>query len=559
MPASRRLRRIAAAALLGLLLGAGPAQARGLDTVVQDDANLLHRPESEVLASMTRLAALGVDRVRLTANWAVLTRDPDSETQPRFDAADPAAYEQARWAGIDRAVIAAQATGLKVLIDVGFWAPHWATDDPPGPRARTNVDPAAYAAFVRATLLRYSGTFALPTKTTPAPPSSQDDLLLQGTFGPAPSSESSSSFTVAGDPLPRVEQFALWNEPNHPALLLPQWTGSGRGARPASPTVYRRMLAAAVPAARAVRPDAELLVGNTSSSGGTPGTGAVAPLRFLRELACVDRRLKPLRTPACANYRPIDGDGWAHHPYNRNVRPDTPADPRRPDDVSVAQLGKLGLLLDRLARRGRIAPGLKRIHVTEFGYETIPIPRRPRISKLTQARWLTWAEQIASHQRGVVSWAQFLLRDQPPAPVRVSDSTARPFGQFGTGLDEADGTPKLAALSFVAGLFAQPSGRRNVSVYVRLRLGDDPRTVGIEERRGKRWRTVATRPARGGPPTRRFVMRGQVARTRILPRRTGSRYRIAIKRAGDAAFRSLDVGLVRPLRGPSSHPGPGTG
>lgn len=533
-------------AALALALGApAGAQGRTLETVVQDDANLLHRPAEQVLASMTRISALGADRVRLTANWSVLTRDPDAETRPSFDARDPAAYEQDRWAGLDRAVNAANAVGLKVLIDLGFWAPHWATDDPPGPRARSNVDPAAYAAFVEATLRRYAGDFVPPPDAGPAPPPSLDDAVLRTLFGPT---SDPPPFTVAEEPLPRVEQFALWNEPNHPALMLPQWNGTGKRATPASPGVYRRMLEAAVPAARAARPDAELLVGNTSSSGGKPGTGGVAPLRFLRELACVDRELRPLKTRGCANFTPIDGDGWAHHPYNRNVRPDTPADPRRSDDVSVAQLGKLGLLLDRLARKGRIAPGLKRIHVTEFGYETIPIPRRPRLSQLTQARWLPWAESIAERQQGVVSWAQFLLRDQPPAPVRVSDSTARPFGQFGTGLDEADGTAKPAALSFAAGLFARPSRRGNVAVYVRLRLGNTPRSIAVEERRGTRWRTVATRPARGGETARRFTMNGQGSLTRVLRLRPGARYRLAVQRRRQAAFRTLDVGIVAAVR-----------
>lgn len=548
MPFRSHARRAVSAggAALALLVSATAAQGAALETVVQDDANLLHRPADQVMASMTRLSALGVDRVRLTANWSTLTREPDAEAPPIFDARDPAAYEQARWAGLDRAVIAANAVGLKVLIDLGFWAPHWATDDPPGPRARSNVDPVAYAAFVEAALRRYSGDFVPPPDAGPAPPPSQDDLFLQNLFGspqadPAP-------FTVPADPLPRVAQFALWNEPNHPALLLPQWNGTGKAATPASPGVYRRMITAAVPVARAVRPDAELLIGNTSSTGGNAGTGAVAPLRFLRELACVDRKLRPLTTPECANFTPIDGDGWAHHPYNRNVRPDTPVNRRMRDDVSVAQLGTLGLLLDRLARRGRVAPGLKRVHVTEFGYETVPIPRRPRISKLTHARWLPWAESIGERQRGVVSWAQFLLRDQPPAAERVSDSTARPFGQYGTGLDEADGTPKPAALSFVAGLFARPSGKRNVAIYVRLRLGNNPRTVGIEERRGTRWRSVASRPSNGGRASRRFSMDGQGSLTRVVPLRRGARYRLVVRRSGEAAFRSLDVGLVRPLK-----------
>src|SRR5690349_2333082 len=102
-----------------------PAAARagaGLETVIQDDRILLHQPPDAVRAAMAQIQALGADRVRLTANWSTLARDPDSAQRPQFDASDPAAYEQARWTGLDTAVAAARAVGLKVLIDVGFWA-----------------------------------------------------------------------------------------------------------------------------------------------------------------------------------------------------------------------------------------------------------------------------------------------------------------------------------------------------------------------------------------------------------------------------------------------------
>jgi len=544
-----------ALATAGLLLAllTTPASAASLETLVQDDANLLHRPAEQVAASMARLKALGVDRVRLTANWSVLTRDTDAEQPPVFDAADPAAYEQARWRGLDRAVVAAHEAGLQVLIDLGFWAPHWATDDPPGPRARTNVDPAAYAAFVQAAVRRYDGKFAPAPDAGPPPPPSQDETLLEQTFGPTGGGHdggSAADAVVDVAPLPAVTQFALWNEPNHPSLLLPQWSGTGAAARPASPVLYRRMLAAAVPAARAARPEAELLIGNTSSSGGHPGSGAVAPLRFVRELACVDRALRPLRTPACANFKPIDGDGWAHHPYSRNRRPDAPTRADRPDDVSIADLGKLSALLDALAARGRIAPGLRRIHVTEFGYETEPIAGRPTLDQATQARWLTWAERLATSSPGVVSFAQFLLRDQPPAPTKVSDSPARAFGQYGTGLDRADGTPKLAAASFVAGLFARTAGPRQAQLWARLRLAPGPHTIAVEERRGPRWRQVVTRPAGGGPATRSFSMDGHDAVTRGVVRHAGSRFRLVTPGADGARVRGIEVAAMGPPPAP---------
>ena len=532
---------VAAVVLLGA--NAAVAPAAGLETIVQDDALLLHRPAEQVTASMARLRALGVDRVRLTANWSVLTRSSDAEQAPVFDAADPVAYEQARWRGLDRAVIAARGAGLLVLIDIGFWGPHWATRDPPGPRARTDVDPQAYAAFVTAVLRRYDGRFVPPPDDGVVAPS-QNGSLLDTAFG----KPGIAPVGPAVAPLPTVVQFALWNEPNHPSLLLPQWRGTGAAARPASPGLYRRMLAAAVPAARAARPGAELLVGNTSSSAGRPGSGAVPPLRFLRELACVDRALRPLRTPDCADFKPIGGDGFAHHPYARNRRPDLPARRDRPDDVGVAELGKLARLLDALAARGRIDPGLRAIHVTEFGYETEPIAGRPTLSQATQARWLTWAERIAAASPSVASFAQFLLRDQPAAPVRISDSPARAFGQYGTGLETADGTPKLAASSFVAGLHAAAAGPGQVELWVRLRLGPGPRTVTVEELRRGRWRLLPTRPVDGGPATRSFTLDGRDSLARWAARRPGARFRLVRTGANQTRVHGLDVKIAGPPR-----------
>ncbi len=540
-PRRRHLGRSAACAVTVLLGLAAPAPAAALETVVQDDATLLHRPAQQVAASMARLRGLGVDRVRLTANWSVLTRDADATRRPAFDATDPAAYEQARWRGLDRAVLSAREAGLAILLDVGFWAPHWATHDPPGPRARTDVDPADYSDFVTAVLRRYDGTFAPAADVNDRPDPSLGQSFLDSVYGPT---DDAPFPQIRVAPLPVVRQFALWNEPNHPSLLLPQWTHSGRTATPASPALYRRMLAAAVPAARAVRPDAQLLVGNTSSSGGRIGTGAVAPLRFLRELACVDRALRPLRTPACTGFRPIQGDGWAHHPYSRNRRPDLPAPVDRPDDVGISGLGKLSKLLDALAARGRINPSMRQIHLTEFGYETEPVAGRPTLSQATQARWITWAERLASEQPHVVSFAQFLLRDQPPAPVKVSDSPARAFGQFATGLEEADGTPKLAASSFVAGLFARERGPREASLWVRLRLGSGPRTVTVEEARDAGYVPVATRPATGGPVVGSFTLDGGGITSRVVARGPGARYRLAVQGDDGTDVRGVDVPVV---------------
>ncbi len=524
-----------------------PAEA-SLETVVQDDGALLHSPAATVAPAARQIAAMGVNRVRLTASWSSLTRDSAAATKPDFDARDPAAYEQARWRQLDRAVRAVRATGMKVLVDIGFWAPHWAASDPPGPRARTNIDPAAYADFATAVARRYSGAFnpPVPAPAQAAPAPSDDAQLLDAILAPPPfapspfsaraSAANDTTAIAAADALPRVDQFVLWNEPNIPAFILPQWDGPGTNARPVSPGRYRAMVQAAYPAIKAVRRDAKVLIGNTSSTGGARGSGAVAPLEFLRELACVDADLVPLATPACTAFTKVPGDGFAHHPYVQNERPSRPSSPEtEPGDVRIADLPQLAATLDELVKAGRLARRNRDIYITEFGYETHAILGRPIISQATHARWLTWAEYLADAVPTVRSFAQYLLRDQGPAKRRVTTSEARAFGQFYTGLLEADGSEKIAASTFRAGLFAERRSKRRALLYVRLRLGAGPRDIGLERRLGSGpWRQLA-----------RVTADGRSAFTRTVGYRSGARYRITYPR-GDTRAAGLAVAAQAP-------------
>jgi hypothetical protein len=503
----------------------------GLETIIQDDGLLLFRPPAEVQAAVARMKALGVDRVRVTANWSSLTRAPDSETKPDgFNAADPAAYEQSRWQALDTAVRAVRGAGLQAVIDIGFWAPHWAASDPPGPRARTNIDPQAFADFATALALRYSGGFEPkpdPPGTPPAPPSRDQDIVqaflqplipfpLPDLIPPAAGARAAqaSGAAAAGGALPGVDEFIVYNEPNHQGLLLPQWKPDGT---PASPAVYRAMVRAAYAAVKSVRRKVKVLIGNTSSTGGVRGVGPVPPLEFLRELACVDAKLRPRTTGDCTGFTTVPGDGWSHHPYSQNERPTRVSSPRKePGDLRLADLPVLAKTLDRLVKMGRLAPANRNIYLTEFGYETGGIPGRPRVSQSMQARWLTWAEYLADRVPNVRSFAQFLLRDQPPAPVRVSSSDKRPFGEYSTGLLLAGGGDKQAAKTFVAGLFAQLQPRSRVLLYGRLRLHPGPKTILLQRRLpGDSWRLVE-----------RLRIDGRAAFTRTIAHRRGALYRL---------------------------------
>lgn len=545
------------AVMVALVAGAAPAQAAAAEPemVLQDDAALLHRPADQVARTLDRLVTLGVDRVRITAGWSVLTRDADDRAVPvSFDQTDPAAYEQARWTGLDTAVRLARARKLRVVLDIGFWAPVWATADKTGPRARTSVNPQAYRDFALAVARRYDGTF-VPPPAGPPPAPAPDDSVLDSIFGPggvfggAETGAEPGPADATPAPLPAVDQVILWNEPNHPALLLPQWRSPTTA--PVSPEVYRRMVLAAYPAIKRLRPRLQVLVGNTSSTGGLAGSGPVAPLRFLRQLACVDARLRPIRDGACASFKTLPGDGWSHHPYTSGQSPIKTSGPGHLDDARIGDLPKLAALLDTLAARGRIAPAVRRIHLTEFGYETHDIGTRKGLTQRTQARWLTWAEYRAQLIPTVVATAQFLLGDTLPAPTRVSDSTARPFGEFYTGLLDGKGRDKLAVRGFTLGLFAQRRPDRRTLLWVRLRGGPAGarKTVTVQQLTpGGRWTQVGTARAPGEALRPQFTTASRSSATRYTAMTAaGGTYRL-LTVAGGRRTTGLPV-PVEPVAG----------
>ena len=515
MPGIRPL--LAAMGLVLGLLAAAPAHAAaersaGLETIVQDDALFLHRPAEEVEATLDRLDALGVDRIRVSANWSVLTRDAGEEQRPaNFDAADPAAYEQRRWAALDRVVRLAQERDLRVMIDVAFFAPRWASDDVSGPGrlGRTHVDPREFARFAAAVARRYTGTFIVPDAEPVEP--NEDEEFLDELFGGTGFSDAPDIAPVI-TPLPRVDVFTLWNEPNLSVFLRPQWVRVRGRFRPRSPRLYREMVARGYPAVKRANPEATVLVGATSMGGSYVGngSGSVPPLRFIRELACVDRRFAPLRTRACRSFDSIPGDGWSHHPYSYKALPDTPSFRNRRDNVPMAEMPRLVRTLDRLADMGRLAPALRDVWITEYGYETNPPARITAFGPADQARFLPWGEYLAWRLPEVRTFAQFLLRDLPPGPVRVGASRQRPFGEWSSGLDFADGRPKLAALAFQAGLFVQRLGQRRLRVWARLRLGPGPQELAVEVRRpGGTWTVLPTRDLQGGAPADTVTADGQ--------------------------------------------------
>jgi hypothetical protein len=482
-----RLRTLVLAGLTAAALPAAAVAAPPPETVLQDDALLLHGGDQGVKDAMAQLRELGVDRVRITAGWSVIAPQPDSPVRPDFDDADPAAYPPAAWANLDRAVRDAHEAGLRVMIDIAFWAPRWATHDPASAsgRLRTDIDPELYAHFAKAVATRYAGGYtpAAPHKDTPATP--RNDDLLANLLGahPAPATEARPDPGAA--PLPGADVFTIWNEPNHPGFVMPQWERRGGGWWPHSADVYRAMVRAAYPAIKAAAPNSTVLIGATSSGGSsTPGRSGVPPLQFIRGLACVDDRWRPITTGSCAGYTTLPGDGWSHHPYSLRTLPE--AQPINRDKLPVASTPRLLAALRRLVRAGRLAPGVEQLWMTEYGYETSPPDPQAPFSPAQQANLLARAEFLGTADPAVRSWPQFLLRDRPSGPA---GPRMRVAGDWQTGLEDDQGNPKPAFAAFRTPVIARCLPGERLLVWGRWR-GVPGAAAQVQRQAPGGWRAI---------------------------------------------------------------------
>jgi hypothetical protein len=514
-------------------------RSRGaMATIMQDDATFIYGASDEaVTKAMERAKSLGVDRIRLTAGWSVLAPEADEEQKPSFDASDPGAYTKngwkhydpiGHWQALDRAVRATVAAGMTPMIDIGFWAPKWATSgDPQAARRTYNVNPQDYAEFVKAVVRRYSGTY-VPEYGAPPPPEqahSSDSDLLRSVLGSQQasiqraSSDSESAFPfnaldggsggsggssdaapkASAAPLPKVSTWTIWNEPNHAGFIQPQWRQQGSRLVPNAPYLYRALVDAGYPAIKGLQPDSTVLVGATSSMGNEhprSQTDGEPPLVFLRALACVDKKLRPITSGPCANFKPLQGDGYSHHPYSLLHTPDW-SDKRHPDYAMMGDIQRLTSTLNRLAAMRRIDPKIRNVWLTEYGYESNPPDPIKPFSPAEQANNINWAEYLAWKNPQIKSFPQFLLQDMGRVSAADAARGKREYGDWQSGLYFNDGTPKPAATSFPLALHVDCTtdlGKKRGKLLViwgHVRPGSGPRQVTMESGRGS-FRPAAT-------------------------------------------------------------------
>ena len=412
------------AILVALVIVAAPASAAKNQSVSFEAPRDLLDPSYRD-STFAELDSLGVKSLRVAMFWKDVAPEPASRVRPSFTGTDPDAYN---WSRYEAALDAAKQRGWSVLLTISGPVPRWATN---GARNHTyRPSPNEFRQFVTAVSRRF------------------------------------------GD---RVTTYSIWNEPNHPQFLTPQYD---RRKRPVSPETYRGLYAAALRGLQDAGDTKPVLMGETAPH----GTGkVVAPLTFLRGALCLDGGYR--RTGGCARLRL---DGYAHHPYTRRSGPFFK--PSSPNDVTIGVLSRLTRALDRAARAGVVARRLP-IHLTEFGIQSYPDPLAG-VSYIKQAEYRSISERIAWANPRVASFSQYLLRDDTP---RENVPRIARYSGFESGLKSASGNPKPALEGFRLPLVAK-RGRSGVTLWglVRPASGAQAVTVEMSDNDGRTWVKLAT-------------------------------------------------------------------
>jgi hypothetical protein len=384
--------------------------------------------ESTRDAALDELVGFGVTRIRQQVYWRDFAPSSTEPTRPEFDDTNPDAYPAGTWDRLDHLVDAARGRNIEVQLTLTGPVPQWGTLT--GTDQLTRPDPATFANWVTAVVRRY------------------------------------------GD---RVDLWSIWNEPNQPEFLMPQYDDD---RRPVSPRIYRALYVAGERALHAVPGNERdrVLMGETSPIGDDE---IVAPLAFLRGVLCLDERYA--RVGRCARLRIA---GYAHHAYPTRRGP--LARPSSPDSVTIGALDRLVRALDRAAQAGVVRARLP-IFLTEFGIESRP-DVVSGVSLPRQAEQLAIAERMAFANPRVRAFSQYLMRDDPPVD---GASDAERYPGFETGLRHSDGTEKPSYRGFLLPLAVKRFGASDV-LWGRVRPARAATTVTLQRNRGRGWRAFQT-------------------------------------------------------------------
>jgi hypothetical protein len=396
---------------------------------------LLLKPNTRHHA-LEQLEHLGVKALRVELKWSEVAPAPTSATKPSFDGTNPGSYN---WGAYATLLAEVEQLGWPVLLTVTGPAPRWATSNHQAPYTyRPNAED--FEAFMTAVAREFGS---------------------------------------------EVSTYAIWNEPNEPVFLMPQWKSDGT---PESGRIYRGLYQAGYAGLRAAGlTHPHVLFGETAPAGydtvNVRSEGAkalhhpVAPLAFMREALCLNARYR--KAGSCGE---LQMSGYAHHAYTLPAGPFYV--PSQRDDVMIGALARLSNALN-LAARAHAIPGGVPIYLTEFGVQSFP-NKYLGVSLAQQAEYDAIDERIAYGNPRVVAFSQYLLKDDP-----VGGS--EPEASFQTGLETVSGAPKPLYYAWPVPLTVTKE-RHGVSLWglVRPTSGATKVTVLVRAKGSKRYRTLRT-------------------------------------------------------------------
>ena len=427
--------------------GAVPALASHSQPNYFEGSTLLLSAKTRPKA-IAQMQALGVKALRVELYWYDVAPAPSGTAKPAIDLTNPGNYA---WGEYDALIAQAQRLHWKVLLTATSPVPRWATSNKKAPYV-TKPDPRDFEEFMTAVARHYGPS---------------------GPFGST------------------VSLFSIWNEPNHPAFLQPQWNTNGT---PASPRIYRALYQSGYAGLKAGGIAApQVLLGETAPTGyekvnykrekSKALLHDVAPLLFLRETLCLNAKYR--KSGSCT---PLTAAGYAHHAYTTAAGP--LYKPKEKDDVTIGVLSRLSSALSKAFAAHGTTTNLP-IYLTEFGVQSKP-NKYLGVPVSQQAEYDAIAEKIAWSNGRVAAFSQYLLKDDPLGGKPGSSVNGGTIG-FQTGLEYISGAPKPLYHAWPVPLVVSKSGR-GYSLWglVRPATSATKLTVLVQPNGSRKYKTLKT-------------------------------------------------------------------
>ena len=430
----RRLTLVVCLLLVAFGAPASRAEASSITqlSVMMDDNQLLYRGDQAREFAMQRMKSLGVDYVRVTVLWRVVAHHMKKKNRRRAD--NPKAYPKTNWDRYDALVRSGVRNGIGVYFDVTGPGPKWAMGKAPKSQKKYRdsykPNPHQFFKFVKAVGTRYGGTY--------------------------------SDENEDGSKLPAVRFWAIYNEPNQPGWLTPQWKGN----TPYAPVLYRDLWYYGRAALDQTGHGKDVvLIGETAPLGGkhVSTVSPIYPKRFIREFFCSGTAGTHCST--LKRIEPFNYTAWAHHPYTKKASP-TARDPN-PDAITMANVGDLPALLTATKVPKSGVADLNLAALTEYGYESDPPDPYSGVSLAKQAEYINEGDYIAYRQPNIIANTQFQLKDVPP--VKHATGKAHWF-TYQSGLFTSAGKPKPAATAYKLPLVVTAHTGSSTSLWGWLRF-----------------------------------------------------------------------------------------